>query len=516
MIRFGLGVLVATTACAAALGIAACGDTIKDAGTGPGAGGSSAGGGSATGGSGASSGSTNGGASGGGSLTFPTACTGTCCPTDQTCYAGPSNGKDVGGECMATHVNNLDTDDHIQMRQAWIKATTPVGNTDATVYKVLAGRTQLPLPNCYQQGAIGSGGYIQIIDFYLGGSKKTPGDISKDYSTVGYSTYVTDANVQDTLTKGFCNGVDDDYGPQIKPGYALTTAQVTTPETADFPPGLPKPMGAGDTPSQWKVGPTKAKRIAGPDFDLSDPAKRKELLKMFDLANPDNIAKDGYGGVFFYDDATGYAHGYGSLGWTVVYAADGKSHLSIPIREVETKSRFNDPKHPNCVGQFLADKLDPGSTSPGKCATLDPDAPAWGGGNCKDHTCAPGSEAPATTEGYFLITELEQLFSPDLGKTLCVSYAGVDPADPQKTRNLVDAQGFYDASKKSCRSAKWDPTAAGNAGLPSGDWCAATNSKATPTCHDAWHSKSLHVFIGGKIQVPADASQPLTTCKFQP
>ena len=53
------------------------------------------------------------------------------------------------------------------------------------------------------------------------------------------------------------------------------------------------------------------------------------------------------------------------------------------------------------------------------------------------------------------------------------SYPGADPND--STKQEVETEGFYDSTNASCRSAKWDPTKAGNAGIPKGDWCAATN-----------------------------------------
>src|SRR5205809_258261 len=83
------------------------------------------------------------------------------------------------------------------------RATTPHGNTDSFVYNVLSGRTELPMPDCYQgKSALGSGGYVQIIDFFLGGSRATPPDITKDYSTVGYAVQVTATNLD--VAKGFC------------------------------------------------------------------------------------------------------------------------------------------------------------------------------------------------------------------------------------------------------------------------------------------------------------------------
>ncbi|HVU04716.1 MAG TPA: hypothetical protein VHE30_23345 [Polyangiaceae bacterium] len=502
MIRYGLGILAATAA-VATVGLVACGDDIKDAGGAQ----QTGSGGAGVGGAG-SGGGAQGGSSGG--VNLPTTCESACCPTDATCYVSGQTGP--GAECMALRDNT--NKDHIQMRQDWIRATRPKGNTDSLVYGVLAGRSELPMKNCYQgRSPLGAGGYIQIIDFFLGGSRASaaagmnPPDISGDWSTVGYAKYVPTADLATTVSDGFCNGTDDNYATQIDPKYQLATADIR-PADLNFPPGLPLPMGAKDTP--WVVGPTKAKRIAE-DFDLSAPGKREELLKMFDEANPDNIKKDGFGGVFYFNEKTGYAHGYGSIGWTVVYSSDGKTHLSIPIREVETKSTFNDPTKPNCVGTFRGDVMK-ASASPA-CGSNDAKNPAWGGGNCGDHACDPSKdEASATTDGYFLITELEQLYSPDLLKTLCVSYPGADATDTSK--QAVETEGFYDPNNKSCRSAKWNPTLADNAGIPHGDWCARTNQPADDKCHDAWRSHSIHVFSAANIQNNTDPANPIKTCAF--
>ena len=130
--------------------------------------------------------------------------------------------------------------------------------------------------------------------------------------------------------------------------------------------------------------------------------------------------------------------------------------------------------------------------------------PGWGGGNCTastgNATCAAG-ESAASTRGFFIISELEQIYAPDLQTTLCVSYPGVDPATSQP---YVQAQGFYDATRKGCLTAKWNPADPTN-GLPMGDWCAKTNGPATADCHDAWKSESFHAFAGAKIKLEANA-----------
>ena len=115
------------------------------------------------------------------------------------------------------------------------------------------------------------------------------------------------------------------------------------------------------------------------------------------------------------------------------------------------------------------------------------------------HTQKSKAEAPASIHGYFLITEIEQVYNIDLQKTLCVSYPGTDPKDPTGKTLEVDSEGFYDPTLASCRSAKWDPTKRDGSGIPKGDWCAATNSPATATCHDAYQSKSFHAFQAFKV-----------------
>jgi hypothetical protein len=418
-------------------------------------------------------------------------CVGACCPASASCYSSANGLNSPGAECLATHDNTAM--DHIQLRQAWVKSTTPLGTAASPVYSALNARTQLPAPECHQgmDVVFGSGGYIQLVDYYVGGSKKAPTNLADDYSTIGYSTFVSANALPGALTDGLCFGEEVSGGPAAS--YALTTVEITNhQDRTNYPPGLPLPMGAKDV---WRVGPTRAKRI---DKDFSLPDERLHFLAMF------AIDPYSYTGAFYYDEATGYVHRYDSLIWSVLYSADGSTHLVIPVREVETKTTFNDPAHPNCIGAYRANALDLSSD----CVSTDPNDPAWG---ClSDQNCRPG-EGPATTTGYSLITELEQVYSPDLGSTLCVTYPGTDSAT---TKPFVDAQGFWNATDKSCKTAKWDPTLPDQAGLPMGDWCAATNSRATATCHDAWQTKAFQVFTAGKIKLPADPAAATTTCRF--
>jgi hypothetical protein len=428
----------------------------------------------------------------------PTRCEGACCPTAAECYSDPTQGSNSpGSECLATQDNT--GRDHIQLRQQWIHSTMPDGNAAGLVYAVLAGRSELPWKACNQTGAIGSGGYIELMDFFLGGADK-----SQHYATTGFARFVPGptaigdpAFTPAVVQTGFCYGIEDYAGD---PAYRLAPDQVG--DGAGFPLGLQRPMSLQAGP--WKVGPTKSKRLDA-DFDLTSGSTRSDLLAQLDPTGEYGSA--GFDGVFYYDEATGTAHGYSPLSWVVIYDAMGTMNTAVPIREAETRNRFNDPAHPNCMGAYLTDNLDPATCLPGQ----DPNDPGWGGGDCSATTgsteCQPG-QAPASTSGYYLISELEQVYSPDLQNTLCVTYPGTDPAT---ARPRMEGEGFYDPQTSSCMTAKWNPADPMN-GLPRGDWCAATNSPATASCHDAWRGISFHVFAGAKIAVTA--SDTPASCAF--
>jgi hypothetical protein len=388
------------------------------------------------------------------------------------------------------------------MRQQWINATKPPGNTSSTVYGVLAGRSALEQPQCNMGktflSAVGTGGYIQLIDLYLDPS----GDITKDYGTTGFSPLVgqTPAEVTDLTTpsgKGFCFSSGTYYGDaayRLKPSDMTPT---TLPNVGSYPTGLPAPMAlldASGNPVGWKFGPTRGKRLAT-DFNLA--TDRTKILS--DLAT-DTVNQ----GVFFYDEATGVSHQYGPVAWVLVYDITKTHPIVVPIREGEIRSTYNDAKHPNCVGAYRGGAL----TQADSCKSVDPKNPPFG---CLNDSC-PGGEGPATTHGYFLISELEQVFAADLNETLCVSYPGPDPASPNTPVPLVKTEGFLTADNKSCHTTKWN--ASDPAGIPPGDWCSIDNSPAHDNCHDAWQSITFHVFSGANIQVPSDATQPMTTCPY--
>jgi hypothetical protein len=381
----------------------------------------------------------------------------------------------------------------------------PVGNTVPLLYGVLAGRSQLPWKACNQTGALGSGGHIELIDLFLGAS-----NIPEQYATIGYAQLVPGPATPgdptftpDVVANGFCYGVETRTGMPAANGIDYSLAADEVGDGAGFPAGLPKPMALKGT-AGWSVGPTKARRLYA-DFDLREAATRSYLLTSLDPTG--ELGGAGFGGVFHYDDATGTMHSFATLSWMVIYDGTGATHVAIPMREVETKLRFNDPSSPNCVGAYGADGIDPATCVAG----TDPLSAAWGGGDCTASTgraaCRSG-ESAASTSGYFLISELEQIYANDLQNTLCVTFPGTDPATSMPR---VAAEGFYNQQTSGCRTANWNPSDPVN-GLPKGDWCARTNSPATTDCHDAWQGRSFHAFAGAKIALAGDGAP--ATCAF--
>jgi len=359
------------------------------------------------------------------------------------------------------------------------------------VYGILATRSEFPAWDaCNMSG--GSSGYMQIQDLFMPGGDA---NIDNHYGYVGNAKFFTNADLDSTLSNGLCF-IDEtwksDANDPTQGKYALGPDQVGTGDYGTaYPPGLPAPMAQKDASGKivgWHAGPTKGKRLKD-DFDLS-----KDRLTLLARFAPDgDLAKAGFQGVVFYDKAKGYVHQFSPLTYTTVYD-NATSHITIPIREAEVKSYFNDPAHPNCVGKYKTDTLQPGGTP--NCDDLqDPLKSSWG---CKG-TCPSGQDGPAVTEGYFIIPEIEQVYAAALGATLCVTYP---------TQAEVDKQGFYNATDKDCMTASWDPSKKDGSGIPKGDWCSATNSKATATCHDAFKSHSVHVFSGAKVKDAAQTCAP--------
>lgn len=408
---------------------------------------------------------------------------GECCPTNAACYSSSSGPTSAGAECMARHVNpnpqSKPVSGHITMRQSWIRVMEPPGNTIAVVYGALNGYTSLPEPAC--NTPTGTSGYMQLQDMDL-----TDPDSTKHTSTVGYATFVED-NAK-TIAEGACFGTISAPGWVQKAPFPLATDPVQSfalPDSAmsdssAYPPGLPKPMGQATKP--WTMGPTVTIRTLT-DFNVS--TDRTALLASFAPGG----SREGKDGVFYFDEAAGTIHGYSPISWQIFYDARTGTETKpsagflLPIREAETKFRTSNPTAPNCIGKYRPDFL----TLANDCASPDPTNPPWGG---VFNTTA--GESDAEIIGYFLITELEQVYSKILGSTLCVSYpAGTVTID----------QGFSTAADKRCRATgKFDGSKPNNEGLPMGNWCAAENGPATPTCHDAWKSRSFHAFQGFKVK----------------
>jgi hypothetical protein len=397
----------------------------------------------------------------------------------------PGDIKAPGAECLAVRDNTGKP--HIQMRQTWFRSIDPKGNTIPIVYGNLNQYTTLKDPTCNTPN--GTSGYMQLIDFDLSDS-----DPTKHVSTVGYATFVTDTKAVKTdgavmahiVAPGWkdvatYNGTSMDF--------SLPADQMSPSDK--YPPGLPPPM-----PQPWAFEPTKAKRLTK-NFDAK--ADRLTLLKMFDTTDPASIARPengGFTGVFFFDDKTGISHGFSPLSWLLIYdplelnKTTPTSFIIVPIREAETQAQFNDPTKPNCVGRLRADGMG-GSCVPSSDPTKPPWL-GWPGVNDKE------GEGSASVHGYFLITELEQIFSSVLQSTLCVSY-------PTAAQSAID--GWSTSSDKRCRASTnpkhWNPSDPTN-GLPPGDWCAETSDKPTASCHDAYRSDSFHAFQGFPIKLDAN------------
>jgi opacity protein-like surface antigen len=446
MIAFRRGILgvAAFVVVAASAGIACTSDIDDEPGNGTGGSGT---GGSGTGGSG------TGGSSGGGSFAE-------CQPTAEVCY-GNRPMTSPGNECLATIDN--DGQDRVQMRQTWNRVIRPAGNTTETVYGILKTRTQVNLAECHMTG---NGGYIQLTDWDR--SNKT--DITQQTLRSGYSSYsnlpVRGATPGATLvSEGLCM-VEWDHtfgGPATLPPVpdtALTRWQDTA---------IPEAHRALAQP--WHVEPVTMTRVAE-DFESATLRGTIPPLE----------------GRFFVDETTAFLHTYTPLAYVTILD-NRTSGIAIPIREVEVITQFNDTSF-NCIGRFRADAMDP-------TANCDPQTnqanPQWG---CvDDNDCPPlaglgtatgPGAAPSYSRGYFLIVDLERVWSVTLGSTLCVSYPG-----QQKSEDDGWANDSPTGWGLNCRGApNWDPSLPDDAGLPMGDWCSKTNEAATTTCHDAYLSES--------------------------
>jgi hypothetical protein len=370
--------------------------------------------------------------------TAPPECKGRCCPTNDLCYPLGNPSPHSGAECLAQR-DNTDMP-RWQFRQTMSVSLRPPGLAAPPIPTVLVRRSELKSAEC---GAPqGLGGFIQLIDL----------DRTMKTSRSGFAAYAAD--LPGALASGLCFAEDLAY---IDAMHALPALYAPP---AEWPKGLPAPM-----PMPWKVGPKTAIRV-NDDFDVTKD--RTTLLARFadggDLAGKAD-------GIFYLNETTGLMHAFSPLGYIVNYDS-ATALVVVPIREVEITQHLNDPQHPNCAGVLLGD------ISADDCIG-DGTNRAWG---CVPGTCAATDLAPTRTDGYFLLAELEQVFT--LGQTLCSLFASQSgyPGWTIPMDNL------------SCRADPhfnpMDPVK----GLPRGDWCAAGNRAADDDCHDAWKSTSYSTF----------------------
>lgn len=389
-----------------------------------------------------------GGVSGTGGMGFDsgvhaTKCDNACCPTASECYFAGNPG--VGAECMA---QTLNMPTRFQLRQVWSRDRLPLGLSSSQTYTTRLHASELPWASCNMSD--GTGDFIELLDVDL---------------SVARRGYAAAASLSTARADGLCffEGVVFDDAWALRSNLGDASA---------YPRGLPPPEA-----QPWVVRPQSLERVVA-DFDVG--TDRVAMLSSLD--------ESAFDGVFYFDGTAGRWHGYTPLEYRVWY--ENGAPVVVPVREVESEFTFNDPKSPECVGALRAPSSGCTSTSP-------TDAP-WG---CLNDAC-PG-EGPATSRGYLLITELEQVFSTALGATLCAA----SPATPSVTggsgdAGATDAGGSRDAggARSSCRgSPEWNPSDPVS-GLPMGDWCAATNAPASSTCHDAYRFETFQAFAAFPIR----------------
>jgi len=384
-----------------------------------------------------------GGCGGGGGVSLVPQCQGKCCPAAAECYPRGNPSESSGAECLAMIDNTGQA--RRTYRQTLSISTAPPGFAISQIGDILVKASGLQSDSCGTPDAVS--GFIQLIDF----------DHAAGTSRVGFAKFAPPLAA--AAAEGLCF-VEGPYDDRERHLSAL-------PAPANWPPGLPLPM-----PLPWNVKVVTSIRLDR-DFDLA--AERTQILARFaeggDLAGKFN-------GVFYFDEATGYMHGFSPLVYILNYSDKGDWYNAIPLREAEIKQRLNDPQHPNCSGAFQGDNPDLPATCLGSATNR-----LWG---CVKGTCAKDELAPTSVKGYFLLTELEQVYHPILGQTLC---------------NAIPGTGYPGwTTVQTCRSdPKWNP-ADPERGLPPGDWCAATNTKADAKCHDAWQSVSYSTFQAFKIR----------------
>jgi hypothetical protein len=415
----------------------------------------------------ADSGGTGGIAGGGGSSGSggmqPSACT----PNDSACYpSGDPSGP--GSECLAQRDNSREN--RVQTRGVWVRDLLSLRSTGDTAYDILRLRSQIPWPACGAQN--GTGGFIHLFDW----DRSNPDPLAQMVRT-GYATYhaspAPGPSPVDLVRDGLCmaeserTAEDDPFG------------------------GLALPSGMG-LPYPWRVRPIVSRRVAA-DFDPR-------------AFSPDQIP-EGEGRVFI-DETSAYVHAYAPLAWIIVLDSRSRG-IGIPIRRLEIKMQFNDGTF-NCVGRHRAEALEPSRN----CDSPSPANPTWG---CKDdRDCPPAAfgdpsgvkgpgAGPTVATGYHLIVDLERVYSQALAATLCVTWPGIPIADQVAAGWAARTSN----GSANCRGgSRWDPSLPNDAGLPMGDWCSATNSPATATCHDAY---AYQVFGAEQAFKIKDGTCPLGT-----
>lgn len=424
--------------------------------------------------SGGAGGTSTGGTSAGGTGAIPA-----CWPTDPVCYSTSAGFSSPGHECLAMRDNS--TQDRVQMRQTWFKSIAPKGNTIDIIYQTLKNRSELPsLTQCNM--STGTGGYIQLTDW----DRTNKTDITQQTIRNGYASFVgtTTADAQNAINNGLCFADVTYLGGE-----------------ASAPPDMPALPTDGSLGMSlpFHATPTLAKRVAQP-FTM-DQARTMGLT-------PGQ-------GIAYVDEANHSIHGYAPLAWVVIWDS-ATSFIVIPAHDGETNNRFNDGNF-NCVGRYRAEVMSTSSSPP--CDSTDQNNPPWGCLNdgtadATGATCPAGS-GPSTIKAYFLITELEQVFSTVLNSTLCVSYQTFEQATTDGWAKDVASGGWGN----NCRGAtytdasgthlRWNPASpngpdgiakTADDGIPYGDWCSKTNSASTDSCHDAYLSQSTGTGAAIKVK----------------